>query len=229
MTKFYIGTSGYAYRAWRGSFYPADVRTKEWLTFYASKFNAVEINNTFYRMPSDALLEKWQGEVPGTFKFFIKAPRVITHQRKLEDLEPYRHFLRVTGILSTQLGAIYVQLPPWLRLRLPLLEALVKEPRGSTRLVVEFRHASWFDDKVYQLLQGSDVAMCLVDSEESQTPWVPTASFGYIRMRRKDYSDEDLSGWKKKLFGCPWMDASVFFKHEDEGRGPALAQRFDLL
>jgi uncharacterized protein YecE (DUF72 family) len=224
------GTSGFSYKEWRGNFYPEKLPEAKMLAFYAEKLGAVEINNTFYRMPSAAQLDAWAAETPPSFRFALKSPRQITHMRKLIDVgDAVARLAESAATLGDRLGPILFQLPPFLRKDLGVLEAFLSTFSAlPTRLraAVEFRHASWLSDDVYELLRRHDAALCIADSEELATPFEATAGWGYLRLRRQDYDEAALRGWAEKLKAAPYETAYVFFKHEDEGAGPALAQSF---
>jgi len=222
-----VGTSGYNYPEWRGSFYPEKLRGADMLPYYAGRFSTVEINATFYRMPSAATLAGWDRATPPVFVFTLKAPRRITHMRRLRDVdEPLRQFCDVARTLGPKLGPLLFQLPPNFRKdRDRLADFLVQVPPGL-RCAVEFRHPSWFDDDVYELLRARDAALCVADTEAGTTPDVATASWGYLRLRDAEYSDEALEAWARSATRPAWNDAYVYFKHEETASGPALAARF---
>jgi uncharacterized protein YecE (DUF72 family) len=221
------GTSGYAYPAWKGAFYPPALPASRMLTAYAARLPAVEINATFYRMPQPRTLAAWRAQVPAAFVFALKAPQRITHLRRLVGVEDdVGFFLRTAGELGGALGPILWQLPPTLRKDLPRLRALLALlPRGG-RHAVEFRHESWRSGEVLAALSDAGVALCVADDEAGTTPLAATAAFGYLRLRRQDYDDAALGRWADVVRTQPWSDAFVFFKHEDEARGPDYALRF---
>jgi uncharacterized protein YecE (DUF72 family) len=224
----WVGTSGYSYSEWKGSFYPEDLPAQRMLRYYSERFRAVEINNTFYRMPTAKLLSQWSAQVPDGFHFALKAPRRITHIQRLQEADQLVAFLFETvRELGHKLGPVLFQLPPFLRQDLPRLEAfLARLPEGE-RVAIEFRHRSWFEDRVYQALQSRDVALCIADGElEGEVPLVSTASWGYLRLRRVEYQDQALNGWAERIKSQSWGEVFVFFKHEDEATGPKLAARF---
>jgi uncharacterized protein YecE (DUF72 family) len=221
------GTSGFSYPAWRGSFYPEKLPEAKMLGYYAERLAAVEINNTFYRMPTPEQLERWAVETPAGFRFAIKSPRQITHIKKLADVTDSVERLAAAALtLGDRLGPVLFQLPPFLKKDLPRLEAFLATLPPSLKAAVEFRHASWFSDDVYAALKARDAALCVADAEDLSTPLESTASWGYLRLRRQDYDDAALAGWAKRLRVQPLGDTYVFFKHEDEGRGAALASAF---
>jgi uncharacterized protein YecE (DUF72 family) len=221
------GTSGFSYAEWKGSFYPEKLAAKDMLRFYAERFPTVEINNTFYRMPREELLQGWAEQVPEGFSFVLKAPQRITHIQRLNDAgESVTHFYRVAAALGPRLGPLLFQLPPNFRKDLPRLNAFLDALPDARRIAFEFRHASWFDDQVFAALRARGAALCVADTgEEPVTPLVATTDWGYVRLRREAWSDAELAGWARRIAAQPWTDAFVFFKHEDEGTGPKLAAR----
>jgi uncharacterized protein YecE (DUF72 family) len=223
-----VGTSGYSYKEWKGSFYPADLPEKQMLRYYGKRFRTVEINNTFYRMPSETVLKKWAEEVPAGFAFVLKASQRITHQHRLKDADDsVAYLLKVAGTLQDRLGALLFQLPPFLHKDLPRLRGFLALLPPERRVAFEFRHPSWFDDEVYGALRAHDAALCIAEADdELEVPFVATAKWGYLRLRRPDYGDRELRDWAKRVQDQEWEDAFVFFKHEDEGKGPQLAARF---
>lgn len=220
-----IGMSGYSYKEWKPDFYPADLKPDQMLRYYAERFETVEINNTFYRMPTEKVLLQWAEEVPPGFVFGLKAPRRITHMSRLKESgENLEYFMRTASCLGDRLGPSLFQLPPNFKKDLPLLrEFLALIPRRWVT-AFEFRHASWFEDDVYQALREHDAALCIVDDEDGGTPVVPTAGWGYLRLRRTDYTPADLDRWAGQIRAQPWERAFTFFKHEEDGgRGPLIA------
>jgi uncharacterized protein YecE (DUF72 family) len=224
------GTSGFSYPAWRGSFYPEKLSTTKMLAHYAGKLDAVEINNTFYRMPRPALLERWAAETPPTFRFALKSPRSITHMRRLVGADDaVARLAKEARALGDRLGPILFQLPANLRKDVGVLEAFLSmwaALPGGLRAAFEFRHESWLADDVYAALARHDAALCVADSEELATPLIATAGWGYLRLRRQDYGKAALRRWAERLKTQRFEDVFVFFKHETEGAGPALAHSF---
>ncbi|MBX3357495.1 MAG: DUF72 domain-containing protein [Phycisphaeraceae bacterium] len=225
--NFYVGTSGFAYKEWKGSFYPEDLPAKAMLRFYGERFRAVEINNSFYRMPTVSVLESWAAEVPPGFRFVLKAPQRITHFQRLKGSEEtVTDLFKVAAVLGDRLGPVLFQLPPNMKKDVPRLrDFLALLPRGR-QTAVEFRHASWFDDEVLGLLREHNTALCLAEAEDGvEPPFVSTSGFGYLRLRRPDYGPKELKAWLARVQGTDWSDVFVFFKHEDEGTGPKLAAK----
>lgn len=220
------GTSGFAYKEWKGPFYPEDLPDKQRLAYYASRLPAVEINNTFYRMPKADLLESWAGQVPESFRFVLKASRKITHFKKLVRTEEETTYLLSTAArLGPRLGAILFQLPPKLACDLDRLATFVEALPAGTRAAFEFRHDSWFDDEVYEILRRGNCALCLADTGEREAPRVCTADWGYLRLRRESYRPKELESWVRWAGEQAWDEAFAFFKHEDAGAGPRLARQ----
>jgi uncharacterized protein YecE (DUF72 family) len=225
----FTGTSGYAYKEWKGSFYPEDLKADAMLPFYASQFNACEINNSFYRMPAEKTLLQWAAQVPPDFRFVLKAPQKITHFTRLkeESLQPLEFFVSVARSLGDRLGPLLFQLPPNMNLDLPRLEAFL-DHLGDVKAAFEFRHPSWFDDGVFEAMRSGRVALCIADTDELQTPRVATVDdWGYLRLRRVEYSAAEISEWAAWTRQQSWADAFVFFKHEDGATGPRLAKQFE--
>lgn len=224
----YVGTSGYSYKEWKGTFYPEDLPDKQMLRFYGERFRSVEINNTFYRMPKASMLEAWAAEVPGDFKFVLKASQKITHIQRLKDVgDSVSYLLEVAGALKERLGPLLFQLPPHLKKDGSRLRDFLGLLPAGRRAAIEFRHQSWFDDEIFGLLREHKAALCIAEAEEGvEVPFVSTADWGYLRLRRPDYGDSELKSWLERIRQPGWQDAFVFFKHEDEGKGPQMAHRF---
>jgi uncharacterized protein YecE (DUF72 family) len=223
-----VGTSGYSYKAWLGKFYPERLAAKEMLSFYASRLPSVEINNTFYRLPKESVLQSWAEQVPDGFRFVLKAPQRITHIKRLKDAEAEVEYLfRVAMVLGAKIGAILFQLPPHLRKDAERLRYFLSLLPGDRAVAFEFRHPSWFDDEVFACLRDHNRALCMAETdEEASSNLISTATWGYLRLRRSDYSGADLLSWKQRILSQRWDHAYVFFKHEDEGIGPKLAGDF---
>jgi uncharacterized protein YecE (DUF72 family) len=199
------------------------------LAYYVERFTTVEINATFYRMPSATTVEGWGAAAPAGFTYVLKAPQRITHFGRLRGIdEPLRHFCDTARSLGDKLGPLLFQLPPNFKKAADRLAEVVSIVPDGFRVAFEFRHESWFDDDVYGLLRSRNAALCIADTEDGTTPAVATADFGYVRLRAVEYSDDDLRRWLATIdqVGAGWRDAYVFFKHEDSGSGPALARRF---
>ncbi len=226
--KLLVGTSGYSYKEWKGSFYPEDLAAAEMLQFYATKLPAVEINNTFYRLPKASVLENWAAQVPETFRFAIKASRRITHMKRLKGAEDETGYLLETvQTLGPRLGVVLFQLPPNLKKDLPRLEDFIALLNPDTRAVFEFRHDSWRDDEVLTCLGDRGCALCIADVDDEPVPdVVATARHGYLRLRRTEYAPADLKRWAQTIASQDWDEAYIFFKHENEASGPRAAAEF---
>ena len=224
----YIGTSGYSYKEWKGTFYPEKLPDRQMLRYYGERFRTVEINNTFRRMPNASDLERWADAVPADFRFVLKAPQQITHVRRLNDAgDLVSHLFEVAGTLTERLGPLLFQLPPTLKKDVPRLHAFLALLPLQLRAAFEFRHPSWFDEEVFGLLRDHRAALCVADADDDlEVPFVATTDWGYLRLRRPDYGDAELTGWVERVQGQDWRDAFVFFKHEDEGKGPRMAKRY---
>jgi uncharacterized protein YecE (DUF72 family) len=228
--RIHIGTSGFSYAPWRGSFYPEKLPAAKMLAYYAERLDAVEINNTFYRMPAPAMLDKWAAETPPGFRFALKSPRRITHEKKLADVADSLTRLReAAGALGERLGPVLFQLPPFMKKDVPRLQEFVAQLPPGLKAALEFRHESWFSPDVYDALRARDAALCLAESDDLATPVEETSSWGYLRLRRQDYDDTALAAWAERLKARSWDTAYVFFKHEDEGVGPKLAAKLRAL
>ena len=220
------GTSGYSYKEWLGRFYPDKLPADEMLRYYAGHFRTVEINNTFYRMPAEAMLARWVAEVPANFAFTLKAPRRITHEKRLREANAeVAEFLRRAEVLGDKLGAILFQLPPFLRKDLPRLRDFLGALPSDRRAVFEFRHDSWQDDEVHEELRARGAMLCVTDTDEGDTPFVATSDCGYIRLRRTHYDDGDLRAWVDRISAQPLARSYVYFMHEDEALGTRFARR----
>ncbi|HYR54685.1 MAG TPA: DUF72 domain-containing protein [Myxococcaceae bacterium] len=224
----FVGTSGYSYKEWKGSFFPDDLPASKMLGFYAARFNTVEINNTFYRMPAPAMVAKWAEQVPEAFVFALKAPQSITHRRQLNDAgDAVAFFWKTARELGPKLGPVLFQMPPFFKKDLGRLRDFLRQLPEDCRAAFEFRHPSWFADDVYDVLKTAGAPLCLADTDDEEPPLVATGSWGYLRLRRSGYDAEKLRTWVQRIRSQPWESAYVFFKHEDEGKGPQFAAQFN--
>jgi len=225
------GTSGFSYKEWVGPFYPEKTPASAMLRYYAERFPTVEIDNTFYRMPDTALLERWAQEVPEGFAFTLKAPQRITHIKRLKDTaSDVAEFTRRAAVLGDRLGMLLFQLPPSLRKDLPRLRDFLAALPPERRVAVEFRHASWHDDEVYETLRARGAALCVMeDDDEEASPFVVTSQDAYLRLRRTQYTEDDLRAWADRIAAQPLERAWVYFKHEDEALAPRFARLLDEL
>ena len=226
--KYFVGTSGYSYKEWKGSFYPEKLPLKGMLGFYAQNFSTVEINYTFRQLLSENVVANWCEQVPDSFQFVFKARQIITHFRRLQNAEKETDdFLRVASLLGKRQGPVLFQLPPNFKKDVPRLDAFLKQLGGRARAAFEFRHESWLDDEVFACLRAHSVALCVADADDlPATDLVRTADWGYVRLRDEGYTDADLREWIKSIAEQKWTETYVFFKHEDSAAGPKMARRF---
>ena len=225
--KTWIGTSGFQYPEWKGKFYPEDLSTAKMLTFYAGVFNTTEVNYTFRSIPSEKTIDRWCSETPEQFRFSLKAPQRVTHFAKLRDCgEVLKVFFEAVKGLGEKMGPVLFQLPPTFKCDAGVLrEFLSAIPKGM-RVAFEFRHESWFSDEVFGVLSGANAALCLAESEDITTPRVVTADFGYLRLRRLDYTASDIKNWARFLEkeSKTWPEVFAYFKHEETCVGPGFAK-----
>jgi uncharacterized protein YecE (DUF72 family) len=224
-----IGTSGFAFKEWKGPFYPADLKDDAMLGYYSARYPTVEINNTFYRLPKEHVLQDWASQVNETFSFSIKASQRITHYARLKPDSggALEFLLRTTATLGARLGPILFQLPPTMEKNADRLRTFLKLLPNDRRFTIEFRHESWFDDEIFDALRAHDVAVCVAESAEFRCPIVSTSSWGYMRLHRQDYTDAMLAEWQVCLAMQSWKDTYVFFKHDYiDGSGPLAVERF---
>ncbi len=226
--KIYVGTSGYGYKEWKGKFYPEKIPSKEMLRFYAGRLNTVEINNTFYHMPTERVLTSWAEQVPEDFVFSLKAPQAITHLKRLRNVPRETEYLLTTlSVLEGKLGPVLFQFPKNFRADPDRLKDFLSLVPRDTVLAFEFRSSSWLNDEILDLLRERRCSLCIADADENPAnEIIPTAPWGYLRLRRSDYTDADLSQWLERIVAQKWEKAFVFFKHEDEAKGPEMALRF---
>jgi uncharacterized protein YecE (DUF72 family) len=223
------GTSGFAFKEWKGSFYPKELKDDGMLGFYAGKFPVVEINNTFYRLPKQDVLENWAAQVQAPFSFAIKASQRITHFARLkpEAQSALEFLLKNTASLGDRLGPILFQLPPNMKKDVPRLRAFLEMLPTDRRYTIEFRHETWFDDETYDALRARDIPMCIIEQPDFASPVVSTASWGYLRLHRFDYDGTMHASWAKTIADQAWSDAYVFFKHDEGvGSGPPAVEAF---
>ena len=231
--RWLAGTSGYSYKEWKGPFYPEDQKADGMLAYYASKLPAVEINNTFYRMPRENVLETWRDTTPDEFRFAIKASRRITHFAKLEDCEDSIDYLAgKLEVLGEKLACVLFQLPPYLRKDIDRLDRFLSAWPKTFPASIEFRHASWFDDEIAELLRKHNAAICVSEDDKFDAPnFFVTTNWVYLRLRKPNYDEHTLQTWIERVesdrANSDRVDTGyAFFKHEDDGAGPALAAEF---
>ncbi len=229
--KLLAGTSGYAFKEWKGAFYPEDMKTDGMLGFYASRFPAVEINNTFYRLPKENVLRDWAEQVPETFTFAIKASQRITHYARLKEecADTVDFLLKNTSTLGNRLGPILFQLPPNLKKEVNRFRGFLGLLPSDRRYVFEFRHESWFDEAIFSAMRDRDIATCIIEQSDFKCPVVSTSSWGYLRLHKLDYDQAALTEWARCVTGQGWNEAYVFFKHDESatgGSGPPAVTTF---
>ena len=223
-----VGTSGYSYKEWKGTFYPEDLKPPDMLRYYAERLTTVEINNTFYRMPNASLLENWSAQVPEAFVFVLKGSQRITHMQRLKNAgESVAYLFATAATLGPKLGPVFFQLPPSLKKDVPRLAAFLELLPSDREVAFEFRHDSWLDEEVYARLRARNFALCVADTEERSVPVIATADFAYLRLRDEGYDDEAIRTWTALAqdLSTRCRDVFVYFKHEDAGKGAAFGQR----
>jgi uncharacterized protein YecE (DUF72 family) len=224
----WVGTSGYNYPEWKGSFYPEKLPAAKMLPYYAERFPTVEINYTFYRAPTEKILDGWSKATPDPYRLTLKAPKRITHDARLRDCgDAVRQFMEVAATLGPKLGALLFQLPPNLKRDLPLFDAFLDAFPPAVCAAFEFRHPSWLDDEVYARLRARNLALCVADSEKLQTPVEITADYAYFRLRDEGYGPDDIERWARVIQdqASRCRDVFVYFKHEESGKGPEFGGR----
>lgn len=226
--QLHVGTSGYGYKEWKGSFYPAKIAAREMLRFYGERLNTVEINYTFHHMPTERIIMPWAQQVPDDFRFVFKAPQVMTHVKRLKDVdEEAAYFFTTVALLGDKLGGVLLQFPASLRANLPRLEAFLRLIPATIPCAFEFRSPTWLEAGVAGVLHEHGYSLCTADSDEQPAAEpLANAAWGYLRLRRAVYTEADLARWLTQVQAQPWERAFVFFKHEDEAAGPVLALRF---
>ena len=228
----WIGTSGFQYAEWKGIFYPEDLAAAKMLPYYAERLNTTEINYTFHRIPAPKTIENWNNQTPENFRFALKAPQKITHWSKLRDCsDTMRYFHDVASGLGEKLGPVLFQLPPNFQNDTFVLADFVNCIPSGVRAAFEFRHQSWFTDEVWDIFKSRNVALCIAETEDFATPQVSTADYGYLRLRREDYTSPDVERWTEFVKGraADWKDTFIYFKHEEAGIGPKLAKEMKEL
>ena len=223
------GTSGYAFKEWKGSFYPEDIKPDGMLSHYATRFPTVEINNTFYRMPRENVLQDWASQVPETFTFAIKASQRITHHARLkpESKDLVYYLMKSTELLGDKLGPVLFQLPPNMKKDIDRLRTFLEFLPSGRKFTFEFRNSTWFDEDVVDALRARDVAMTIIDQDDFATPPIASASWGYLRLHRLNYDDKALADWAGRVKEQPWSETYVYFKHDEGiGSGPPAVDAF---
>jgi uncharacterized protein YecE (DUF72 family) len=226
--KIHVGTSGFAHKEWKGKFYPEKISAKDMLRFYSSRLNTVEINNTFYHMPKASVLTSWAEQVPPDFIIALKAPQVITHIKQLRNVfEETEYLFRTLSVLDGKLGPILFQFPKSFRANAAALADFLPLIPDNTACAFDFRSPTWLDAGMPELLRKKGCSLCMEDTDENPIQEIiSTAPWGYLRLRRSDYTDAELSQWMERIVSQTWDRAFVFFKHEE---GPEMAMRFQEL
>ena len=226
-SRLQAGASGYSFKEWKGSFYPALTKPGEMLPFYARHLPTVEINNTFYQMPKVATLEHWAQATPDDFSFAIKASRRITHDARLKAdaaADSVAYLYRNLETLGDKRGPVLFQLPPFLKKDVPRLVDFLQVLPAGHRAAFEFRHDSWFDEAVYDALRDAGAALCLSErDDDAPPPLVETAPWTYVRLRLENYSEDDLAQWAQRLLATGWQSIHAYFMHEPTAPGYAQA------
>ncbi|MDD4951612.1 MAG: DUF72 domain-containing protein [Desulfovibrionaceae bacterium] len=229
-----IGTSGWAYRHWRGPFYPPDLPQDRTLAFYCSRFKTVEVNSTFYRLPSPGAVARWRETAPPGFVYALKASRYITHMKRLKDPDrTLPGFMTAARALGRGLGPILFQLPPGLGLDAARLSGFLAALPEGPRYAFEFRNSSWFDDQVYRLLAGRGAAVCVFDLAGARSPMPVAGEFAYLRLHGPGpayqgcYAEEELRFWAEQVLAWAGrgLDVYVYFNNDQGGHAPANASR----
>ena len=223
----WVGTSGYNYPEWKGSFYPEKLPAAQMLPYYAERLSTVEINYTYYRTPNEKILAGWNTATPERFKLTLKAPKRITHDARLKDCaDRLKYFIDTAATLGPKLGALLFQLPPNFKQDLAVLDAFLESFPSGTVAAFEFRHGSWLNDEVYRRLAARNLALCVADSETMATPVQITADYAYFRLRDEGYTPADIARWAQTIRDSTGAckDVFVYFKHEEAGKGPQFAR-----
>lgn len=227
--QLHVGTSGFGYKEWKGKFFPEEIKPGEMLRFYAARFGAVEINNSFYALPKATTIEGWLKEAPTPFIFGLKAPQKITHIHRLKPdaADILQAFLKIADLLGSQLGPLLFQLPPNFKADLPRFREFLAVLPRNYKVTFEFRHASWLTREVFEMLREHNAALCVAEAEDTiEIPLEATAHWGYLRLRRLDYTRADLKRWADRIRALPWKETFIFFKHEEQALGPKFAAEF---
>lgn len=226
--QLFVGTSGYGYKEWKGSFYPEQLPAKRMLTYYGERFNSVELNHTFRKMPTAESLKALAEQVPEAFRFAVKAPQSITHFKRLKDTDTVlKEFTKAVKTLKERQGPVLFQLPPNFKKDLDRLKAFLKILDKKIQAAFEFRHESWYDDEVIDALRARSCVLCAADDEETPpVQVVRTADWGYVRLRRDKYTKKQLATWVQTIRDQNWKETFVYFKHEETGTGPRWGKQF---
>lgn len=227
--RVFVGTSGYSYKEWKGSFYPEKFSEKNMLGYYSERFNTVEINNTFYKMPKKDVLLSWKNQVNDEFRFVIKANKRLTSFKSVEDIrESFKWFNDNINVMEKNLGVVLFQFPKFIKQNMEKLEGLLSLIPGTMKSAFEFKSNTWFTEEVYNLLRNRNSALTISETDDENNPeLIQTADWGYLRLRRTDYDTNLLKDWSEKIHKQNWNETYIFFKHEDEALGPKYAMEFN--
>jgi len=227
--RVYVGVSGFSYPSWRGRFYPEATKSEGFLPYYSQRLESVEINSSFYAQPGAATVRNWSGLTSERFKFAFKAPRQITHIMKLgkDSGEVAVKFSMILDLLGPKKGPILFQLPPYAKQELDQLERFLTDTSGVVNRVFEFRHASWFQDSTYGLLDRHAAGFCVVDSEDLTTEFQVTGGLAYFRLRKDSYDANTIDWWAEKIRGLTKgaRESYAYLRHDETGENAILAQR----
>ncbi len=226
--KYWIGTSGFQYPEWKGKFYPEKIPLAKMLPYYAGEFSSTEVNYTFRRIPAEKTIVAWSQATPADFRFSFKAPQRITHFARLRGcLEQVDAFQRAISAADEKAGPVLFQLPPNFPKDIAVLQDFLAGLPRTMRAAFEFRHESWFDDSTFETLQAANAALCIAENEELATPPIATADFGYLRLRREDYTPAQIHHWSAWIEEQQpaWAETFVYFKHEEQAVGPGFARQ----
>jgi uncharacterized protein YecE (DUF72 family) len=225
--ELFVGVSGFSYASWKGNFYPKDLKSEDFLSFYAGKLNSVEINSSFYAPPSMAMVKSWAGRTGEDFRFAIKSPRLITHTLKIGKgaAEAADRLGKTLGLLAGKLGPVLFQLPPFFRQDLKTLESFLTQTAGVKKKVFEFRHESWLNDSTYQLLEKHSVGFCIAETEDMKPVLKVTGGLPYFRLRKDVYTKSDVEGWTEKIRDTvkESKEAYVYLRHDETGENASYA------
>jgi uncharacterized protein YecE (DUF72 family) len=224
----WVGTSGFQYKEWKGTFYPETLSLAKMLPYYAERFSTTEINYSFRRIPSEKTLANWSANTPAKFRFSLKAPQEITHFRQLRDCaDVVQRFTEAVTTLGEKLGPVLFQLPPFLKNDNALLKDFLAIIPAGLRSAFEFRHESWLNDETFAALKSRNAALCIADTEDLTTPVIVSADFGYFRLRNEAYTKADIKRWAKAIAQQQSKSKNIYtyFKHEDTGVGPKFARQ----
>ena len=228
MKKIFVGVSGFSYAGWKGKFYPKELKSEDFLSFYAGKLNSVEINSSFYAPPSAAMVKSWSGRTGEEFRFAIKSPRLITHTLKLGKgaSEAADRLAKTLDLLGGKLGPVLFQLPPFFRQDLERLESFLTQTVSVKKKAFEFRHESWLNDSTYQVLDKHDAGFCIAETEDMKPVLRVTGALPYFRLRKDVYTAKDLAEWTEKIREIVKGsdEAFVYLRHDETGENALYAE-----